>query len=182
MAAASKVLTYEEWLKMPEVEGVEEVVDGEVHILPPASWEHAVVVKRLERQLEKRVDEESVYVMTSSLGVVVSHNPLRSRVPDIAMFRTENVVAQDGYVHSPPELAVEVLSPGNTRQEQTRKLRDYELLGVPEVWIVSPEGRTIEIMQLTDGKLVTTSIVNGGELRPKLFPEAAVEVDRIWPD
>jgi hypothetical protein len=30
MATSSKTLTYEEWLTLPEVEGVEEVVNGEI--------------------------------------------------------------------------------------------------------------------------------------------------------
>ena len=37
------------------------------------------------------------------------------RVPDIAVFIRKNVIEQDGYIHSEPELVVEVLSPANTR-------------------------------------------------------------------
>jgi hypothetical protein len=29
------VLTYEEWLKLPEAEGIEEVVNGEIQKMPP---------------------------------------------------------------------------------------------------------------------------------------------------
>ena len=45
MATTPKVITYEEWLKMPEAEGVEEVVQGEVRKMPPNKIIHADVVE-----------------------------------------------------------------------------------------------------------------------------------------
>ena len=84
---------------------------------------------------------------------MIRRDPLSTRVPDIAVFVRTNVVEQDGYIHSPPELVVEVLSPANTRAERTEKLKDYESLGVPEVWVVSPEARTVEVLLLQQGQL-----------------------------
>jgi len=54
---------------------------------------------------------------------------------------------------------VEVLSPANTPPEQAQKLRDYESLGVPEVWVLSPEAETLEVLQLRDPRLVTTALL-----------------------
>jgi Uma2 family endonuclease len=51
MATTSKILTYEEWLRLPEVEGVEEVVNGEIVKMPPNEWNHTRVVEALARQL-----------------------------------------------------------------------------------------------------------------------------------
>ena len=50
MATTPKVITYEEWLKMPEAEGVEEVVRGEVRKMPPNKWNHARIVEELARR------------------------------------------------------------------------------------------------------------------------------------
>jgi len=47
MATTHKPLTYEEWLKMPEVEGVEEVVNGEIVKIPPNKVLHADTVENL---------------------------------------------------------------------------------------------------------------------------------------
>jgi Uma2 family endonuclease len=60
--------------------------------------------------------------------------------------------------------------------------KDYESVGVPEVWVLSPEARTIEVLRLEDGKLRTTSLPSEGQLRPQLFPEVVVEVAPVWPD
>jgi Uma2 family endonuclease len=98
------------------------------------------------------------------------------------MFVKKDVVEQDGYIHSAPELVVEVLSPANTRAERAEKLRDYEALGVPEVWVLSPEARTFEVLQLLSGKLRTVQVLTQGPLSPQRFPHVAVEVSSIWPE
>jgi Uma2 family endonuclease len=53
---------------------------------------------------------------------------------------------------------------------------------VPEVWVVSPEAQTVEVLLLKgDGRLATTSLLREGQLKPTRFPEASVEIAAIWP-
>ena len=181
MATTPKVLTYEEWLKMPEAEGIEEVVQGEIRKMPPNKIIHADVVENLSDLLKAQLDRKTVQVRVSTFGLVIRRDPVTTRVPDIAVFIRKNVVEQDGYIHSAPELVVEVLSPANTRAERTEKLSDYESLGVPEVWVVSPEAQTIEVMLLKEGRLNTVAVLREGQLRPSQFSGAAVDIASIWP-
>lgn len=180
MATTPKLLTYEEWLRLPEAEGVEEVVNGEIRRMPPNKWNHNRVVERIARRLNARLDPDVIYVVTSVFGLVIRRDPLQLRVPDLAVFHANRIVERDGYIHSAPELLVEVLSPGNTRAEQAEKLKDYESLGVPEVWVVSPEAQTVEVLLLQDGRLTTSALLREGRLTPAHFPEAEVEVSGIW--
>lgn len=182
MAIASKIVTYEEWLAMPEVEdAIEEVVDGEISIMPPAKWHHAGVVESLADTLKPQLDRKLVRVVTTNFGLVIRLTPLTTRVPDLAVFITANIVEKDGYIHSPPELVVEVLSPANTRVERVRKIADSASLGVPEVWVFSPEAQTLEILHLVEGQLRTVGVVREGQIHPRLFPEAVVDIAAIWP-
>jgi len=181
MATTPKVITYEEWLKLPEAEGVEEVVQGEIRKMPPNRWNHARIIEELAQQLRAQLDPQLVFVVTSVFGLVIRRDPPTTRVPDIAVFIRKNVIEQDGYIHSAPELVVEVLSPANTRAERSEKLKDYESLGVPEVWVVSPEAQTVEVMLLKDGRLSTAALLREGQLKPEHFPEAAVDIASIWP-
>jgi Uma2 family endonuclease len=182
MATLSKVVTYEEWLQMPIVEdAIEEVVNGEIRIMPPNKWDlHAIVVDNLRGILGAQLDPKTIRVIDTVFGLVISQDPLTCRVPDLAVFRKENIVKKEGYIHSPPELIVEVLSPSNTRRDRAEKLHDYERMGVPEVWIVSPEARTVEILLFRDGRLRTSGIFSEGRLQPKHFPEASIDVSSIW--
>jgi Uma2 family endonuclease len=181
-STTSKVITYEEWLQMPETEGKEEVVDGEIIKMPPAKWKHAEIISELQVMLMSQLDSRLVRVATTVFGLVIRKEPLTCREPDLAVFIRKNIVEVDGYIHSAPELVVEVLSPSNTRKDMLRKTEDYESVGVPELWILSQEARSFEVLQLHDGKLRTTQIVNSGQLRPLRFPETVVDVASVWPD
>jgi Uma2 family endonuclease len=181
MATTPKTLTYEEWLRLPEVEGVEEVVNGEIVKMPPNKIPHMFTVENLAALLRAELDLTIVIVVVTTFGLVIRRDPVTTRVPDIAVFIKKNIIEQDGYIHSAPELVVEVLSPANTRAERTEKLKDYESLGVPEVWVVSPEALTVEVLLLEDGRLVTTKLLREGQLTPKRFSEARVEISAIWP-
>ncbi len=183
MATTTKLVTYEEWLNMPEVQdAIEEVVNGEIRIMPAPKFEHALVVEALRHALGGQVDRKAVLVLDTQFGLIIRRAPLTSRVPDLAMFRKSSMVVVDGYIHSPPELIVEVLSPANTPSERESKLRDYESLGVPEIWVLSPEARTFEVLHLKEAKLTTVALLREGTLRPTQFPEVTVDIATVWPD
>lgn len=55
-------------------------------------------------------------------------------------------------------------------------------LGVPEVWVVSPEGRTVEVLYLENGLLRSSHVLAHGMLTAKLFPNVNVDIAGIWPD
>ena len=132
----SGTVTYEEWLQMPEVEdATEEVVNGEIRIMPPAKLRHAWIVERLHLALQGQLDLDKVLILTGSFGLVIRKQPLTSRVPDLAVFELSTLIEQDGYIHSAPQLLIEVWSPANTRGERAEKLADYGSLGVPEMWM-----------------------------------------------
>jgi Uma2 family endonuclease len=181
MATTPKVLTYEEWLKLPEAEGIEEVVNGEIRKMPPNKWNHALAVEQLAQLLRAQVDPQMVLVVTTVFGLVIRQEPLTTRVPDLAVFNASGIVEQDGYIHSAPELIVEVLSPANTRAERAEKLKDYESLGVPEIWVVSPEARTVEVLSLKNGRLSTTALLREGQLNPTHLPGVSVDIAAVWP-
>jgi Uma2 family endonuclease len=183
MATTTRTVTYEEWLNMTVVEdAIEEVVNGEVRIMPPNKWKHALIVENLSEALKSQLDRKAVRVVGSVFGLIIRKKPLTSRVPDLAVFLKQNIVEQDGYIHSAPDLVVEVLSPANARRDMADKIRDYESIGVPELWIISPEAQTIEVILLEKGKLVTHEVVAQGQLSPQRFPDVAVDILSIWPD
>ena len=168
---------------MPQVEdAIEEVVNGEIQITPPPRFPHATVVDELRNILCRQLDRNSFPVFVSRFGLIIRRDPLTCRGPDLAVFDKSKIVVIDDYVHSAPQLAAEVLAPGQTRNELEAKLRDYESLGVAEVWVVSREAGTFEVLHLKDGKLVTVALLREGILRPIQFPEVAVDIASVWPD
>jgi Uma2 family endonuclease len=183
MPTTIRTVTYEQWLNMPMVENaIEEVMNGEIRITPPPKLKHTLIVERLAQLLRNQVSQADVLVLIPQFGFTMRRESLTSRVPDLAMFVKKNMVEQDGYVHPAPEFLVEVLSPANTRRRVADKIRDYEIIGAPEVWILSPEAQTAEVLLLENNKLVTNRILAQGHLSPRHFPLVAVDVSAIWPD
>lgn len=71
------------------------------------------------------------------------------RIPDVAFFSWASLPGRKKpRVPSPnvvPDLAVEVLSESNTRQEMDQKLQDYLAAGVKLVWYVDPRTETVQV-------------------------------------
>jgi len=177
----SKTVTYEEWLRMPEVKN-EEVVNGEIRIMPSPLLPHARIIQRLNNQISRQVDPREVEIFSSTFDLIISRAPLTARVPDLAVCKVGTIIERDGRMHSAPQLIVEVRSPANTRRERAEKLADYARLGVPEVWAFSPDDRTVEVLYLQDGQFIRYALLAEGVLEPRHFPNVQVDIAAIWPD
>jgi Uma2 family endonuclease len=68
----------------------------------------------------------------------------------------------------PPDLAVEVLSPGNRRGEMTRKRREYFAAGARLVWQIDPDTHTAEVFTALDASttIPADGTLDGGEVLP----------------
>src|SRR5258708_1175270 len=183
MATASKLLIYEDWLQMPTPEGGrDEVVNGEYRFKAAPHFPHALIVDEFTAQLHTGVDRKKVQVLSSSFGLVIRKEPLTCRQPDLAIYWKERLVIEDGNVFSAPDLVIEVISPSETRRRKEEKMEDYASIGTPEVWLVSPQGQTIEVRILRAGKLERTGIVADGVLEPRRLPGVSIRVADIWPE
>jgi len=181
MATATRILTYEEWLALPPVEdGTDEVVKGELRFMPPTREPHAFIVRKLVRAIDRQLDETKAYVLGSNLGLMISREPLTCRSLDVIVYWLDKMIVSDGLHWSAPGLVVEVLSPSETRNRQDEKLADYASIAVPEVWLISPDPKTVEVLLLKDGNWQRSGIFAEGSLHPTQFPDVAVPVPSIF--
>lgn len=137
-------------------------------------------IDRLSELLRDKLDSRKVRIRAAIPAFVVRRDPFAFCSPDLAVILLADMIEEDGFLHSAPELVIEVLSPSNGRFSRKAKLEGYESMCVPEVWVLSPEAETVEILQLEDGRFRTTSVLRQGLLAPKLFPEAEIDVAAVW--
>jgi Uma2 family endonuclease len=181
MTTAPKLLSYNDWLELPVNDSLrEECVNGVIEVMPPAKWQHTVVVERLTRQLWKKLDENTTMVVSSNFGLVIRQNPLTQRTPDIAVFSLAKLVERDGYIHSAPELAVEVLSPSNTPARVRNTLSDYASIGVPEAWVVNLNEQSIAVHRLGQAVYERAVVPYNGSATLLAFPAVTIEFSTIW--
>ena len=94
------------------------------------------------------------------------------RAPDVAFTSWERLggptLSDDAAPKVAPDLAVEVLSPGNTRGEIARKLNEYFRAGVRIVWIIDPRMRTARSHTAPDEFIALTEsdALDGGDVLP----------------
>src|SRR5215831_13030549 len=133
-------MTFAEYEKLPEKEGVRyELDEGTLLMEPSPALRHNLIRQRIAEALTQ-------FVRSHQLGVVVEEMDFRLgtdtvRNPDIAFISKEHLRHIDPD-HSPvegaPALAIEVISPTNLAQDTAKKIRQYLEAGSDAVWIVYP--------------------------------------------
>lgn len=146
-----------------------ELVDG-VLVEKTVGFFESIFAVRLARRLGDFVDENNLGVVTGEGGMMRLF-PGLVRIPDVAFASWKEF--PDGVTDEPvpnvvPDLAVEVLSEGNTKQEMDGKLEDYFGAGVRLVWFVEPRKKTVEVFTSKDASTVLSqnATLTGGDVLP----------------
>ena len=109
------------------------------------------------------------------------------RIPDVSFVSWDRLpgrtVPRTAFLEGGPDLAVEVLSPGNTAKEMERKLDDYFQAGVRLVWYVDPEARTVEVFTARDCSTVlgAAATLDGGAVLPGFTVPVARLFEELTP-
>jgi Uma2 family endonuclease len=135
--ATPRPITIEEFELLPEIDGIQELLDGEVVEMPPPKQRHSVLVKRIVKILNRHIDEPRIWPETGFL--IGRHCPQ----PDIAVIHVDQEMER-GWYSGAPLIAIEVASRGNTPDELEFKKELYLAHGAREVWIVYDKTRTVE--------------------------------------
>ncbi|MCH7653545.1 MAG: Uma2 family endonuclease, partial [Chloroflexi bacterium] len=147
MTTETRRMTYEEYLEGPEIKGRYDIVDGVLKMAPSPTRKHQEILGQLYHLLRNFLDETRLgSAFIAPLDVVIEREPLKIRQPDLLFVSNERAEILHDIVEGAPDLVVEILSPSNSRADIQEKLDDYAGLGVSECWLVSPEGRTVEVL------------------------------------
>ena len=182
MCTQTHRLTYEEYLKTPEIKARFDIVDGVMTIAPTPTVAHQTILGNLFWKLDQFVSEQQVgEVLFAPVDVIVQRDSLRTRQPDLLFVSNERASILGDQVDGGPDLVVGILSPSNSRSDLEAKLSDYATLRVSECWLVSPEARSVEILGLTEGSWVRLGISGLGELvRSRVLPELDLAVVQLF--
>ena len=116
------------------------------------------------------------FLEKNNLAIVVgpdAHMALQPglvRMPDVSILLRERLpdgkTPHESIAALAPDLAVEIMSPSNTRKEMDRKLREYFAAGVQLVWYVYPETKTVRVYSSVDDSVLLTEddTLTGGDV------------------
>jgi Uma2 family endonuclease len=171
--ATPKLLTAEEFAKLPGPPdgSKQELVRGEVVTMPPPSFIHGKVQGNIYYTLETFNRVNSAGHMTVESGLVTERDLDTVRGPDVAFWSYARIPADQlpaVYPDVAADLVAEVVSPGNTRKQLAKKLREYFARGVRLVWVADPEDRTVTVYTKPGGGTVLweDATLTGGDVLP----------------
>jgi Uma2 family endonuclease len=153
MAGSATGLTYEDFVLFPDDGKRHELIDGEHVVKPSPSTRHQLVLRNLDRALDRFVHERALgRVVFAPLDVVLSRHDVVE--PDLLYISADRAsILTAANVQGAPDLVVEVLSPSSRRQDEVLKRDLYERGGVAEYWIVDPESESVKVFRrATEGE------------------------------
>jgi len=108
---------------------------------------HAYAVSQLLRLLGNHVYENKLGIVMSDTDHVLTIHDVRR--PDLFYFRQDRVhIIGESPIRNAPDLAVEVISPGNQRADQIDKPEAYRAFEIAHYWIIDPQGRSAKAFKL----------------------------------
>jgi Uma2 family endonuclease len=189
MVVQEKLLTADDlWAlaRQPENAGKRfELVEGALREMSPVGGTHGIVALNIGALLLAHVRQERLGAVTVETGYYHSGDRHSVFAPDVAFVSSARapVPFPDKYVPVMPDLAVEVISPGDSAPDTLQKLQRYFAAGTRMVWTVYPNERTIYVWQpaaeggLRAQPLGPDDTLDGGSV----LPGFAVQVSEIFP-
>jgi len=177
-------LTYEDLLLFPDDGKRHELIDGEHFVTPSPSSAHQLIVGNIYYALREHSRTRPVGVaMLAPFDIVLSQVDVVE--PDLIFFtgdRYARVVGQKN-ARGAPDLAVEVLSPGTRRTDETLKRRLYERSRIGEYWVVDPEIETVKVYRLKEDayeRVFELALEHEDTLTSPLFPGLTLPLKDVF--
>jgi Uma2 family endonuclease len=172
MSTTLQRLTADELFAMPKDGFRYELVKGELKKISPAGTEHGAIIFNLSILLGQHIKSNKLgQGFGAETGFKLSTNPDTVRAADIAFVRRERIPETGipkNFWQTAPDLAVEVLSPGDSYEDVDEKVEDWLDAGTRAVWIVNPRRRSVNVYRsMTDvTRLADSDDLEGGEVVP----------------
>jgi Uma2 family endonuclease len=140
--ATSTQLTWEEFERLPDQAGKQELLKGELIELPPAKDRHHNISESIRDLLKAAIEEAHARGQALDLGRAHQEKGYRLGYrnwlqPDVSVTHAGQTAGD--YMEGAPAIAIEVVSPNNTPRALAIKTALYFEFGALEVWHFYPD-------------------------------------------
>ena len=170
--APGAAMTADELFHLPDDGWRYALVEGELQRMTPAGFDHGAVIMNVAAPLAQYVRRRGLGVVCGAeTGFVLARRPDTVLAPDAAFVRRERIPVSGrppAFWEGAPDLAVEVVLPGDTRPEVAAKVTAWLTAGTRVVWVVDPGRRSVTIHEpgAAPRRLAASDVVDGGTLVP----------------
>ncbi len=179
---APALLTAEQFAERPDPGYPEELVKGRILAMPVPKPRHGEICSRTNRIFGNHAEAEDIgRVLCNDAGVITERGPDTVRGADVSFYSFASVPKgplPEGYLDTPPELVVEVLSPSDSWPKALAKVAEYLNAGTIVV-VVLDDNRRLAHVYRADG---TTRVLTADEelTIPDLLGDFHVRVGRFF--
>ena len=166
------LITADELLQMKDDGFRYELSRGELIKMSPAGHHHGRIALNFTTPLDQFVRANQLgSVYAAGTGFKLAEDPDVVRAPDATFIRRERVEEMgqtEGFWPGAPDLAAEVVSPGDTYAEVQDKIADWLDAGTRLVVVVNPRIQTVDLYRSrSDIRILTIDdVLDGGEVVP----------------
>ncbi|PSR13217.1 Uma2 family endonuclease [filamentous cyanobacterium CCP3] len=199
----AKFATFEDYLAHSDEMGLVgrfQLIDGELVELPPESEPNDFVADNLQFYLAMLQERPEVananlfprrLVKTHTCEVqvpVLQPKDPANRFPDLVILQEEHLELTQRRLTitldmPPPRLIAEVVSPGKTNRDRDtiHKRSQYAALGVPEYWLIDPDGKTVTVLALNAEDYQVIGTFGGSEsIQSQELPGLALTAEQLF--
>jgi len=147
-----------------------ELIDGTL-VEKATGWQEAFLAAWITTVLNNFVQPRRLGMVFGPDGMFCL-KPEQIRIPDVAFISMERFAGRtpkaSAFWELGCDLAVEVISPSNTRREMERKLADYFAAGVAVVWLVYLNPREVVVYTAPNNSVTLRGdeLLEGGAVLP----------------
>ena len=124
-----------------------ELVEGEIREMAPAGARHGRAALRVGQRIAQYVEPRRIgEAFAAETGFRIRRDPDTVRAPDASFVSNERLPVgglPSGFLDFAPDLAVEVVSPGDSADAVQSKAEGWLAAGARLVWVVYPESRSV---------------------------------------
>ncbi|WP_293353807.1 MULTISPECIES: Uma2 family endonuclease [unclassified Microcoleus] len=195
---ATKTLTFEEFAEWKPENGRYELHNGEIVEMSQPLGKHETVVGFAARKLTAQFDRLNLPYFIPKEALVKSSENESAYSPDVLILNETNLASEPLWEKfstvtqgASIPLVVEVVST-NWQDDYIKKVGEYELIGIPEYWIVdylglggrrfigNPKQPTISIYRLVDGEYEVSQFRGDDRIESLTFPELKLTAQQIF--
>ena len=174
-------ITVDDYYRMAEVgllahDARVELIQGEIIDMVPIGSRHAAVVNMLTEQLSLAAVGRAMVTVQRPIRLDQRSEPQ----PDLALVQRRADFYSAGHPRAADVLLVIEVSDSTLRYDREIKLPLYASHGIPEVWLIDINSKTLlRAQQPTSQGYATTTTLRGGSIEPAMLAGIVVELAQV---
>ncbi len=190
MTVTTKKLTFEEYLTYSDGTDTRyELVNGELVAMSIGTGQHGEIIDFLYRQIDAEIGRTGRDWIVRPVAIGV-RSPRAgkwdtSRIPDLTVIPTQQwreLRTREAVIElnePPPILVIEVVSESTKTADYRAKRVEYNVLNIPEYWVVDPLISKVTIFTLVEELYEGTEFTGTEQIVSGTFPELTLTVEQI---